>query len=109
MLFTIGAILCGISKGFTLMAIERCVQGSGVGGILTITEALITDLMPLRQRGNYFALLSIVWAIGTLAGPMVGGVLAQAGAWRWIFWLNLPIVGIGFLGVSAFVKLEQKG
>jgi MFS family permease len=67
-LFTIGAIMCGISKNVTVMLVGRCVQGSGVGGIMTLTEAIITDLIPLRERGNYFALISIVWAIGTVSG-----------------------------------------
>ncbi|KUJ06829.1 MFS general substrate transporter [Mollisia scopiformis] len=107
-LFTIGAIMCGVSKNFTVMLAGRVVQGSGVGGIMTLTEAIITDLVPLRERGNYFALISIVWAIGTVAGPLVGGVLAQHGAWRWIFYLNLPIVAIGFLGVILFLRLSLK-
>jgi MFS family permease len=60
--------MCGASKHFTIMLIGRCIQGSGAGGILTLTEALITDLIPLRQRGNYFALIGIVWALGSVSG-----------------------------------------
>ena len=67
-LFTVGAILCGVSKNFTVMLVGRCTQGIGVGGIMALSEALIADLVPLRQRGNYIALLSVVWAIGTVAG-----------------------------------------
>jgi MFS family permease len=122
-LFTIGAILCGVSMGITLMLVGRCIQGIGVGGTMTLTQTLITDMIPLRQRGNYFALIAIMWAIGSVSGPLVGGVLAQVGAWRyiptgfgrkllilsirWIFYLNLPIVAIGFVGVIAFLDLEQ--
>jgi len=68
----------------TIMLAGRVVQGSGVGGIMTLTETLITDMVPLRQRGNYVALISIVWAIGTVAGPFLGGVLAQEDAWRYV-------------------------
>jgi MFS family permease len=67
-LFTVGAIMCGVAKNFTVMLTGRSIQGSGVGGILTLTEAIITDLVPLRERGNFFALISIVWAVGTVAG-----------------------------------------
>lgn len=70
-LFTIGAVMCGVSKNFSVMLVGRCVQGSGVGGILTLTEAIITDLVPLRERGNYFALISIVWAVGTVSGTSI--------------------------------------
>jgi MFS family permease len=67
-LFTIGSIVCGVAKNPTLMLIGRNIQGSGVGGVLTLTEAIITDLVPLRERGNFIALISIVWAVGTVAG-----------------------------------------
>lgn len=69
-LFTVGAIVCGVAQNFTVLLAGRTVQGSGVGGIMTITEAIITDLVPLRERGNFFALISIVWAIGTIAGKL---------------------------------------
>lgn len=67
-LFTVGAILCGVSRNFTVMLTGRTFQGSGVGGIMALTEAIITDLVPLRERGNYLALIGVVWAIGTVAG-----------------------------------------
>ncbi|MCJ1385149.1 hypothetical protein MMC17_008268 [Xylographa soralifera] len=105
--FTAGSILCAVSQNFTEMLVGRSIQGAGAGGILALTEAIITDLIPLRERGNYFALISIVWALGSVAGPLVGGVLADVGAWRWIFYLNLPFIAIGFAGIIAFLKLEN--
>lgn len=60
--------MSGVAKNPTLMLAGRSVQGSGVGGVLTLTEAIITDLVPLRERGNFIALISIVWAVGTVAG-----------------------------------------
>ena len=90
------------------MLVGRSIQGSGGGGILAMTEIIITDLVPLRERGNFFALIGIVWAVGSVAGPIVGGALAQRGAWDWIFFLNLPIVAIGFAGVIGFLRLESR-
>lgn len=106
--FTIGSIICAVSRNFTHMLAGRAVQGTGGGGILALTEILITDMVPLRERGNYFALIAIVWAIGSVAGPLVGGALAVEEAWRWIFYLNLPIIAIGFVGVIGFLKLEHR-
>ena len=104
--FTVGSIICAVCHNFTQMLVGRSIQGTGGGGIIAITEIIITDMVPLRERGNYFALISIVWAIGSVAGPLVGGALAQGDSWRWIFYLNLPIVAIGFVGIIAFLKLE---
>jgi MFS family permease len=76
--FTLGAILCGVSKNFTVMLVGRCIQGIGVGGVMALSETLIADLIPLRQRGNFIALLSIVWAIGTVAGKLVPSNISDA-------------------------------
>lgn len=126
-LFSLGSILCGVSHGVVLMLVGRVIQGAGVGGVLALTETIITDLIPLRQRGNYFAMIGVVWAVGTVAGPLLSGVLAQKDAWRsvqtspavpakynillkidarWIFYLNLPILGVGFIGVIMFLNLK---
>ncbi|KAL8706384.1 MAG: hypothetical protein Q9201_000529 [Fulgogasparrea decipioides] len=107
-IFTIGSIICAVSRNFTMMLVGRSIQGTGGGGILALTEILITDMVPLRERGNYFALISIVWAIGSVSGPLIGGALASADAWRWIFYLNLPIVAIGFAGIIAFLQLDNR-
>ncbi|KAL8657504.1 MAG: hypothetical protein Q9226_001843 [Calogaya cf. arnoldii] len=90
-----------------MMLAGRSIQGTGAGGILALTQILITDLIPLRERGKYLALFNMVWAIGSVSGPLIGGALASANAWRWIFYLNLPIVAIGFAGILAFVELEN--
>jgi MFS family permease len=106
-LFTIGSVSCGVTGDFTLFLIGRSIQGSGVGGILALTEALITDMVPLRQRGNAIAVLGAVWALGSVGGPLIGGVFAQVNMWWWIFFLNLPFAVVGFIGCLAFLHLHQ--
>ncbi|KAL6713053.1 hypothetical protein ACLMJK_009449 [Lecanora helva] len=106
--FTVGSIVCAISRNFVQMLAGRSVQGVGAGGVIVMTEILITDMVPLREQGNYYAAISIVWIVGSVAGPFIGGALAQKHAWRWIFYLNLPIVAIGFAGIIAFLRLESR-
>ncbi|KAJ8060209.1 hypothetical protein OCU04_010552 [Sclerotinia nivalis] len=107
-LFTVGSVLGGVADSMVSLLVGRCLQGSGVGGILALTEALITDMVPLRQRGNAMALLGVVWALGSVTGPLIGGALAEKNAWRWIFYLNLPIIAVGFVGCVWFLELERK-
>jgi EmrB/QacA subfamily drug resistance transporter len=107
-LFTLGALLCGISTTFTLMLCGRSIQGIGGGGIIVLTQILVTDLVPLRERGKYFSIISIVWAVGSVSGPVIGGAFAQNSSWRWIFWINFPICAIGFAGVISFLNLESR-
>ncbi|KXT03828.1 hypothetical protein AC578_8920 [Pseudocercospora eumusae] len=106
LIFALGAILAALAQGWTLLLAGRVVQGVGGGGFVGLTTVIITDLVPLRERGQYYALISSVWALGSTAGPILGGALADAGAWRWIFWINLPIVGLGLIGIVIFLKLN---
>lgn len=87
--------------------IGRTIQGIGGGGIITLTEVLITDLVPLRERGKWFGFQSLTWALGSVAGPLIGGLFAQEVTWRWIFWINLPFCGLGFLTLPFCLRLRH--
>jgi MFS family permease len=84
-LFTVGSIMAGVANNFTVILVGRCIQGIGGGGVVTCTEVLLTDLVPLRYRGQFFGFFSMMWAIGTVTGPVIGGAFAQKASWRWIF------------------------
>lgn len=77
--FTVGSIVAAVAKNFTVLIIGRTLQGVGGGGVVALNEILITDLIPLRERGKWLGVLNSVWALGTVAGPIVGGGLAQKG------------------------------
>ena len=85
-LFAVGAILCGVATNYTVMLVGRTIQGLGGGGLVGLTTVLITDMVPLRDRGRFYALISAIWALGSTTGPIIGGVLARTGSWTWIFW-----------------------
>lgn len=63
----------------------------GSGGINMIVDMIISDLVPLRERGNYMAFVLIVYFVGMALGPYVGGALVDNSSWRWVFWINLPV------------------
>jgi MFS family permease len=107
LLFTVGSIVAAVAKNFTTLLARRSIQGSGGGGIISLTEIIITDLVPLRHRGTWFGYQSAVWAIESVLGPIIGGAFAQRASWRWIYWINLPICGIGFVAVIAFLNLNK--
>lgn len=107
-LFGTGAIVAALSKNFTVVLVGRSIQGIGGGGIIALTEIIATDLVPLRERGKWFAFLSSMWALGTVTGPLLGGGFAQSGNWTWIFWINLPFIGVGTAMVIAFLILTYQ-
>ncbi|KAJ5109081.1 hypothetical protein N7456_005756 [Penicillium angulare] len=105
--FTVGSILAAIAKGWTVLLLGRSIQGVGGGGLLTLTEILIADLIPLRERGKWFSIKSGSQAFGTVTGPLIGGAFTQTSSWRWIFWFNVPFTGIGLVLIPIFLKLDR--
>jgi MFS family permease len=89
-IFGAGAIIAATAKSFGRILVGRSIQGIGGGGVITLTEILVTDLVPLRERGKWFNFISAMWALGTVLGPLLGGGFAQNVNWNWIFWSVLP-------------------
>jgi MFS family permease len=105
--FTVGTILCAVSKDFTMMLTGRCIQGVGGGGIITLTQVIFCDIVPLRQRPKYFPLVLGSWSVGSILGPVIGGILTEKASWRWCFHINYPFCGIGLVVAIVFVRLNR--
>ncbi|KAG4025220.1 hypothetical protein MFRU_063g00100 [Monilinia fructicola] len=106
--FAIGSLICALAHSFTVLLVGRTIQGIGGGGIVALTEVVITDIVPLRERGTWFGFQTLIWAVGSVTGPLIGGSLAQYASWRWIFWINLPICGVGIVMTVLFLKLNKR-
>ncbi|KAK5088025.1 hypothetical protein LTS08_004913 [Lithohypha guttulata] len=99
-LFFAGVMMAAVAKDFTLLLAGRTVQG-----IIALTEIMVTDLVPLRYRGQWAGIIGGCWAIGSVSGPVIGGAFAEV-SWRWIFWLNLPFIGVSCVMVPLFIRLK---
>ncbi|RAL07864.1 MFS general substrate transporter [Aspergillus homomorphus CBS 101889] len=104
-LFTLVTILSAVAHGFNLLT-GRSLEGVGSGGIMASCIVITTDIVPLRQRPTYYAIVQMAWAIGMLAVPVIGCAIAQNIIWRWIFYINLPFRGIGLAMVPLTVRLK---
>ncbi|KAF9895181.1 hypothetical protein FE257_000083 [Aspergillus nanangensis] len=103
--FLAGAVVASLAHNFTVMLAGRCIQGIGGGGLAMLAEIVVTDLVPLRLRGNYYGILSAMYAMGSVLGPIVGGGFAQSVTWRWIFYINFPFIGVGAILITFFFRL----
>ncbi|MFE9256279.1 MFS transporter [Streptomyces sp. NPDC006879] len=90
-LFLAGSLLCAAAWNMAALIAFRIVQGLGGGAVQGTVQTLAADLYPLKERPRIQARLSTVWAVSSVAGPAVGGLLAAYADWRWIFLLNLPV------------------
>lgn len=83
-LFTLGSGICGGAKNSAMLIAGRGVQGAGSGGIGMIVSIIIADLVPLRERGYFLAIIMILYTIGMTCGPIVGGAIVDGTTWRWV-------------------------
>lgn len=83
-LYTLGSGLAGGANGPAMLIAGRAVQGAGSGGMMAIMGIIISDLVPLRLRSSYQAILAMTYAIGMAIGPVVGGAIVQNTTWRWV-------------------------
>lgn len=107
-LFTVGSLICGIGDSmFTLIA-GRAVQGLGGGGLMILSQAIIADVVPVRQRGKYMGVMGAVFAVSMIVGPLLGGWFTEVAGWRYIFWFNVPIAIVAIALAAAFLPKAKR-
>ena len=99
-IFLAGSALCGLSQSMTQLIIFRAIQGLGGGGLMVTTQAVVGDIVPIRERGKYQGVFGAVFGLASIAGPLIGGYFTTHLSWRWIFYVNLPL-GIVAIAVLA--------
>ncbi len=101
-LFLTASALCGAAQDITLLVVARVGQGIAAGGLMTLAMAAVGDLVSPRERARYQGYIAATFAVATVAGPLVGGVLVDHASWRWAFYVNLP------LGLAALAGLRLR-
>jgi EmrB/QacA subfamily drug resistance transporter len=101
-IFLAGSALCGLAQDMMQLVAFRALQGIGGGGLIVTTIAIISDIIPPRERGRYQGFFGATFGVATIIGPLLGGFFVDQLSWRWIFYVNLP-TGALALGVIASV------
>ncbi|OSC98500.1 MFS multidrug transporter [Trametes coccinea BRFM310] len=104
--FFLGSALSGAAQDMSMLIAARTIQGIGGGGITNMCSIIVSDLVPLVERGAYQGMIVLSWALAAALGPIVGGSLAQRASWRWLFYINLPLGGIAFVLVAIFLRVR---
>ncbi|KAH9988905.1 major facilitator superfamily domain-containing protein [Xylariaceae sp. FL0662B] len=105
-IFLGGSLLCALAPGMDALIAGRAVQGLGAAGMGTMVNVIICDSFSMRDRGLYLAVTSLVWALGSAIGPILGGLLTEKADWRWCFWINCGVV---FFILLFFLKVSNPG
>lgn len=105
-IFGVGSIVFGIARSMKVLILGRTIQGIGGGGLEALCEIILTDITTLKERALWIGMLGFVWAAGSVMGPLVGGAFSEYATWRWIAWINLPLLGVAVVLIPPFLTLR---
>lgn len=89
--FTVASLLCGAAQSMEQLVLARVLQGIGAGGMVSVSQAIIGDIVPPRERGRYQGYFSSMYAVASVLGPVLGGFMTEYLSWRSVFFINLPL------------------
>jgi len=105
--FILGSILSGVSQSMTMFLICRALTGIGAGGIFSLSNIIIADLVSIRDRGKYQGFISAIFAISALVGPVIGGAFVDKVSWRWCFYIQVALAAITIPTMAVMLKLPR--
>lgn len=106
-LFMIGSALSGLATSFTFLVAARAVQGVAMGILMPLSQTILGDVIPPRQRGKYAGYMGALMGASQVAGPLIGGAITDAASWRWLFYVNLPVGLVALFLVIRFMKVPE--
>ncbi|MER6347889.1 MDR family MFS transporter [Streptomyces sp. NPDC001595] len=106
-MFVVGSLLAGFSHGVELLIFSRVIQGIGAGGLTALAQVVMASVIPPRELGKYAGVFGAVFAVGTVAGPLVGGVLVDTSwlGWRWCFFIGVPFALLAIFLLQRTLRL----
>lgn len=107
LVFMLGTCLAGAAHSFGFLVFARAVQGLGTGTLMPLSQTIIGDIIPPRQRGKYQGLMGAVFGMSSVAGPLAGGFITDHWGWRWLFYASLPVGVAAFGAIFRFLHLPH--
>ncbi|KAI1154288.1 major facilitator superfamily domain-containing protein [Nemania diffusa] len=104
--FLAGSLAFALAPNMGSIIAGRLLQGLGGGGLDVLSEIIITDMTTLQERPLYLGLVAIPTAVGSVLGPTAGGLFSSLITWRWLGWINIPLLAISSTLVVFFLRLR---
>lgn len=106
--FVLGSALAGLSQNTGELIAFRVLQGIGAGGLTALVQVVLADIVSPRERGRYMGYLGAVMAVGTVGGPLLGGVITDSVGWRWNFYIGVPIAALAIVVLQKTLHLPDR-
>jgi EmrB/QacA subfamily drug resistance transporter len=107
-IFVIGSALAGFSQDTSMLIGFRVLQGVGAGGLTALSQVIMADIISPRERGKYMGIFGAIMALGTVGGPLIGGVLTDSIGWRWNFYVGVPFAILAIILLQATLHLPKR-
>jgi EmrB/QacA subfamily drug resistance transporter len=107
-LFVLGSALAGFSQDTNMLIGFRVVQGLGAGGLTALSQIIMADIISPRDRGRYMGLFGGIMAVGTVGGPLIGGLLTDSVGWRWNFFVGVPVAIVAIILLQLTLRLPKR-
>src|ERR1700733_12679638 len=107
LMFLIGSALCGQARSMGELIAFRALQGVGGGGLIVLTQAIIGDIVPARERVKFQGAFGPFYGFASVKGPLLGGFFVDNLSWRWVFYVNLPIGAVALVVIA--IVLPRSG
>ncbi|KAF9121595.1 hypothetical protein BGW39_010411 [Mortierella sp. 14UC] len=104
-LFLVGSAISGWATSMIMLIVGRAVAGIGAGGLMAMVFIIMSDMLDMRERGKYIGMVSGIFSLSSVIGPLLGGAFADHVTWRWAFWINLPIGAISTIFIALNLDL----
>lgn len=107
-LFVLGSAAAGFAQNTDWLIVFRVFQGLGGGGLAALSQIIMADIISPRERGRYAGLFGGVMAVGTVGGPLLGGLITDAFGWRWNFFVALPVAIVAIMLIQSTLHLPKR-
>ncbi|QNK01829.1 MDR family MFS transporter [Dyella telluris] len=102
--FLLGSVLSGAARNLMELIVFRAIQGAGAGGLLPLAQIIIGDMVPPTQRGKRQGVVAGIFALCSVVGPVIGGLITDMLSWHWIFYVNLPVGAVALIIIGRTLR-----
>ena len=106
-IYSVGSVIAGFAPNMEVLIGARVIQGLGVGGLTALVQVVIATMVSPRERGRYSGYVGAVFALATVSGPLIGGLIVDTPGlgWRWCFFVGLPVAAVAFVVLQRTLHL----